>query len=193
MSCQQDRLRCLLPWYVAGTLETHERQQVERHLQACEACAQEYRALVQLRSALKDLESSFPPPPPEVLHRTWTRIVRHEASRSGTRLLARASSAVLGLAAAVLVVLVGLTSRPPTFTTLGTARQQPGSAVQVVFHPWATEAEIRSLLHGVGATIDDGPRPSGLYRLRVAAGRDPHRVVEALRQHRLVVFAEVEP
>ncbi|MDR7400117.1 MAG: zf-HC2 domain-containing protein [Armatimonadota bacterium] len=193
MKDDHDRLRSLLPWLAAGTLDVGERLELEEHVRTCPSCAEEYRELLVLRSVLADVQSSFPPPPPEVLHRTWTRIVRHEASRTRTGLLRKAASSVLGLAAAVLVVLAWVHSRPSAFITLGSAPQHRERTVQVVFRPQATESEIRSLLHRVGATIDEGPRPSGLYRLRVLGGHDPEQVAELLRKHSLVVFAEVEP
>ena len=44
------RTQELLPWFLNGTLEGEEAQQVEQHLQECPACQSELECLIVLRS-----------------------------------------------------------------------------------------------------------------------------------------------
>jgi len=185
-----DRLKRLLPWYAAGTLEEAEASGVEEHLAVCPRFRREIQSCLRLRTSLQGLSRSLPPPPPEVLARTWTRILRHEReqARSG---FARLAGLFAASAAALAVAVAGLS--PGSFVTLGIARRESSPVLQVVFHPGTTEAEIRALLHGIGGTIEEGPRASGLYRIRLRGDVDPERVVERLRRDRAVLFAELEP
>ncbi|MDR7416105.1 MAG: zf-HC2 domain-containing protein [Armatimonadota bacterium] len=192
MTTDHERLRRLLPWYAAGTLEGAEAAAVEEHLAGCPRCRHEMQSCLQLRRSLQNLSSSLPPPPPEVLSRTWTRILRHERER-GRPGFARYAGLIAALAAAWVVAVAGVVPHPGPFVTLGVARRESSPVLQVVFHPGTTEAEIRALLQEIGGTIEEGPRASGLYRIRLSRDTDPDRAVERLRRDRAVLFAELEP
>ena len=183
------RFELLLPWYVCGHLGVEETEELRGHLRTCSICAREYQRLLRLREAFADLRTATPPPPPAVLDRVWSKLLRHEreqAARSGwLARVALASAALLSAAA------VGIVLRSAPYHTLGASPHSEVGIVQVVFDPHATEEQIRSLLQEVGATITAGPRPSGLYEIRVRPGTDPSAVVKRLRKDRLVRFVEL--
>ncbi|MFN3286736.1 MAG: anti-sigma factor family protein [bacterium] len=193
MNSDHRRARELLPWYVAGTLEGEELDLVRSHVHTCPSCAREHRALVELCGALKASLTALPGPPPEVLHRTWIRVLRAEQQRARRSLRGKVAGAVAGLVAAAAVAAFGGAFRAVPFSTLAAGRADSRPVLQVVFNPRAAEADIRSLLHRVGATIVEGPGGSGVYRLRLEGGADPADAVRRLRASELVLFAEVEP
>jgi len=183
------RYELLLPWYAGGLVGPEETEELRKHLRTCSSCACEYQRLLRLRDAFADLRSAMPPPPPAVLDRVWSRLLRHEREQAGrSGWIARAALASAAVLAAATVG-IGLHSTP--YKTLGRSVQEEG-LVQIVFDPNATEGEIRSLLQEVGATIAAGPHTSGLYRIRVRWGTDPSAAVERLRRHPRVRFVEVE-
>jgi anti-sigma-K factor RskA len=87
---EHERLHADLPAYALGALPAGEAEELERHLDACEACRQELRWL---RPAVELLPESIPQvdPPPDLRERLMAE-VRADASRAaaaqpeGTRL-----------------------------------------------------------------------------------------------------------
>jgi anti-sigma factor RsiW len=71
---------------------------------------------------------------------------------------------------------------------------QAGSHVLVRFTSSATASEITQFLDANKASVVDGPKPGGLYRLRVAAdGKDEFaRIVASMRGSKLVGFVGPE-
>ncbi len=191
MAGEHERYELLLPWYAAGRLEGREAEELSEHLKGCARCAQEVRALLRVRNALGELESELPGPSAGTLDRLLARVLRHEQQLSRAR--QRVPWLVAVLCAAVAAVAVAVPRPAAQFATLGAAREHRGPTLQVVFDPNATEAQIRSLLLSVGGVIEEGPRPSGLYRVRLGAGADPQRAVVRLRADRRVWFVEREP
>lgn len=111
MNCQE--VQDLLHGYVDGELEVVKSLEIERHLQACQACGQAYGRQRALRSALQN--SALYYPPPVALEKRVRAAVRH-AARGGARLpmwpwrwLGVAAS--LAVAAVMLWQLVPLASR----------------------------------------------------------------------------------
>jgi anti-sigma factor RsiW len=184
----------LLPWYVAGSLSEPERSAVAEHVRSCEACRREEAWLRGVADAVRSTPS--PSPAPELGARVLATVVARQAAGPWWRRLwtVREARAVLAVAlveaAALAALLVAWTPRVSPFRTLGTS--QPAH-VQVVFHPEATEAQMRSLLRRYGATVVAGPGAGGVYRLRLPEGVDPRQVADQLRRHGAVRFAEPEP
>ncbi|MDR5709701.1 MAG: zf-HC2 domain-containing protein [Armatimonadota bacterium] len=192
MTTGHERLRQLLPWYAAETLGEEEAAEVREHLLHCPRCARELQSLVRLRTALRELSSSLPAPPLEVRDHTWTRILRHEREEK-PRGFARFTGPLVALAAAMALVVSGIALRSDPFVTLGIAHREPSPVLQVVFHPQTPEVEIRRLLHEIGGTIEEGPRASGLYRIRLRRDANAEQALGQLRRSRAVLFAEREP
>ncbi len=191
MAGEHERYELLLPWYAVGRLNGREAEELSEHLRRCSRCAQDYRALLRVRNALVELESDSPGPPARTLDRVLTRVLRHEQQVSRAR--QRVPWLVAALCAALAAVAVAVPRPVVQFATLGAAQEPRGPTLQVVFDPAATEAQIRTLLLSVGGVIVEGPRPSGLYRVRLRGGVAADSVVVRLRGDPRVRFVEREP
>ena len=75
----------LLPWYVNGTVEEHERHQIAAHLQSCADCTQEVETLTLLQADWVDLGDQGPAPSPDLLASAHQHIARYEQEQSPTR------------------------------------------------------------------------------------------------------------
>jgi len=75
-------LQELLPWYVNGTLESSEREAVERHLQTCAACRRELEELRGLQAAVAAAPEERNIEVEAALRRTLARIEAHKAGKS---------------------------------------------------------------------------------------------------------------
>lgn len=185
-----DEARRLLPWLANGTLETDEREWVERHLESCAQCRDELRESLELRAAVLasphdagDVDAGW--------HRVRSRIAGQRGSaaapratagsrrRSMPRWLGWTLAAQLLQLAAFAGVLWWSQPRPAAYHTLGSAASPAGNLL-VVFDPATSEAQLRRLLHSSGARIVDGPTDAGAYVLAVPAVR-ANGVRDALR------------
>ncbi|TDR90449.1 hypothetical protein [Enterovirga rhinocerotis] len=110
------------------------------------------------------------------------------------------SLALAGTAAALVIALqagiIGtmITSGPGTYGTASgpsEARIEDGTYALVSFTPQATMSRIQAVLGEMGASIADGPRAGGLYRVRIAAkrvsGEERDRLIAKLREAKDVV------
>jgi anti-sigma-K factor RskA len=220
MSTTLDRreIEELLPWYAAGTLDADEAQQVAAAL-AGDPELRRRLALTreEMGEAVLDAEL-LGTPSPGALDKLMARIEAEPARRPGRamslldiggRLAAWLSPPVLGwatAAAALLVVVQAgiLTTRlvpdaPVQYSTAsGPRATAAGSFALVAFQPDATAQAIAKLLEAKKASIVDGPRPGGLYKLRIGeagmAKTDADKAIAALRAEtgtvRLVLPAE---
>lgn len=210
-----DPVEALLPWYAAGTLDRAETAQVEAALARDPALRHQLAlAREEMDEAVADAEA-MGAPHPRALEQLFTRIAAEPRRTSRWRLLDlgalfdRFSSRSLGwaLAAAALLVAVqaGLLLRPmggmggmggtggaayrTASAELGPARE--GTTLLVAFQPGATASTIAAALQDAGATIVDGPRAGGLYRLRIGpANLDRSAadgIADRLRANRAVV------
>jgi hypothetical protein len=126
----------------------------------------------------------------DIAHRQASLIgPRDFVGRIGTFLLGLSPRTLAWSAAAALVLLVAqgalLTSsfvRDSLFETAidGTARPQSGTFAIVRFNPSATAADIGKFLRTHEASVVDGPKADGLYRLRVSQSPLPRDAIEKL-------------
>lgn len=220
MSTTLDRreIEELLPWYAAGTLDADEAQQVAAAL-AGDPELRRRLALTreEMGEAVLDAEL-LGTPSPGALDKLMARIDAEPARRParamslldiGGRLAAWLSPPVLGWATAAAALLVvaqaGLIttrlvpSAPTQYSTAsGPQATAAGSFALVAFQPNATAEAIAKLLESRKASIVDGPRPGGFYRLRIGeagmAKADADKAIAALRAEtgtvRLVLPAE---
>lgn len=188
----QGDLEDLLPWHAAGTLDAHEAAEVERAL-ACDPELARRFALV--REELTEtilLNESLGAPSARAMETLFRaidqdrRVVRRAAFTPslGARIAEFFSPRTLAwtaAAAAVIVVLqAGVITRMAmqqrdggTFETASapvTRGLSIGSYALVRFAPQASMADVNKFLDDRGAAIVDGPKPGGLYRVRVAEG-----------------------
>lgn len=209
-----------LPWYVNGTLEAEELDQVERHVADCVACRAELDSLHELARLIHD--SREPQGSPEAsLKDVLARIEkaqrdeagRAEEPRPGRRGRVRPGpwrrtprwmrAALLGQAAAILL-LVSLFALPPERRTRGDYRTHSADApvatdartrINLVFEPDTTEARLRELVSSIGGEIIAGPTARGVYTVAAPVGEsgDPsqERLLELLRAQPEIGFAEL--
>ena len=64
----------LLPAYVSRTLNPEEHQQVDQHLQSCQACQQELQEVKTMQTALKSAIQKRPGPSPAAFAKVMSRI-----------------------------------------------------------------------------------------------------------------------
>ena len=178
MSSPDDHPLDLLPFHVNGTLDAAERQRVVAHLAACEACREELALLEALKAGVRAADAGSPP-----LEMGWQRLAR-DMRADGRRRSGR-GWLKLALAASLLVVVVqtGLLVQrhgaEPGYRPAGVT--ETGVVLQVRFRPQASEAEMRALLQSIGGRIVDGPGALGIYRVRLAEGRDAAAVLKQLQ------------
>lgn len=185
----------LLPWLVNGTLDSSERERVERHVRGCVTCRTELVEQRALASLVRDR-----PVVPLSAERDFERLRRTldgSPSRGmrGLRTAAwavAASIAVVAIAASVAPLVVGTREPVEPYRTLTRDEAAP-MLVDVVFVD-ISDDELRDLIETLGAEIVAGPSPRvGRYTLRLVDDRatdaDLDDLVRRLRDDRRVRFA----
>jgi hypothetical protein len=192
----QGDLEDLLPWHAAGTLDANEAAEVERAL-ACDPELARRFALV--RDELTEtilLNESLGAPSARAMETLFRaidqdrRVVRRAAStpslaaRIAEFFSPRAMAWTAAAAAVIVVLQAGVIthmalqqrdggSETPSFETASapvTRGLSIGSYALVRFAPQASMADVNKFLDDRGAAIVDGPKPGGLYRVRIAQG-----------------------
>jgi hypothetical protein len=213
----------LLPWHAAGTLSRRDAQRVEEALANDQELVRRFELV---REELDDtirLNESLGAPSSRAMEKLFAAIdaegapARSYSSISiGTRIseffasLTPRTLAWSAAAAAVAIVmqagiltglLVNERAGPGTFSTASyqkrVAAVVPAPEAVIRFAPQATAADVTRFLQTYNATVIDGPRAGGLYRIRIASGdgqapADVGEVVKKMQADRAVVgFAAV--
>jgi anti-sigma-K factor RskA len=219
MTNEQDiaptEIEALLPWYAAGTLRRRDRQRVEAALRDNPDLARQAELAREELAETISCNESIDVPTARVMDRLMagideeTRASRKPASprvmagRFATfvagftpRTLAIAASVACLAIALQASVLVSLLTRPAAeqSVALNDTVRSRGTYAMVRFAREASAAEITRFLESNQATLVDGPRPGGVYRVRIAvtklAREEFTRVVSHMRQDRVVASAE---
>lgn len=184
------RIEALLPWYAAGTLSPEERSEVEAALASdpmlraqLERVEEERRETIASAEAMPlpssrmadrlfaEIARSTPAPKPSWSDRVFGPVGAWLATLSGPQLGLGAAAAALALLVVGGVVGNEIATRGVTEgyqTASGEGAVNPtGAFLLVAFEPAAKAADIETLITALGATIVDGPRAGGLYRLRI--------------------------
>jgi hypothetical protein len=187
----------LLPWMLAGTLDSAELAQIQSHLQTCPQCQAELEWQRKLRAAAPPPDAAFdadrafakllPRLGPQesrigVLAR-WREAV--SANGAWLRWTALAQLAVIGVLA---VMLARPDSNAGTYRALGEAQRAAGDAV-LVFKPDTTEREIRRILQASGARVVDGPTATSAYVIVLPEAQAPAALAR-LRTEPAITLAE---
>lgn len=190
----------LLPWYVNGRLEGHDRELVEAHLQQCAECRADLSGERDLRSHLVELT-------PDDEHRWDTLHARLEppSRTSGRRTerrrwaIVRAWAAeprtlrrIVGVQAAALLALAALAFPSPQqarYRVLGDPPAANAGNAIIIFRPDVREAAMRGLLEANGVQLVGGPTAADAYVLAVPAAGRMDRLA-SLRRNPAVVLAE---
>jgi hypothetical protein len=188
----QGDLEELLPWHAAGTLDASEAAEVERALAADPELARRFALVREELTETILLNESLGAPSARAMEKLFRaidqdrRVVRRAAASPGlgARIADFFSPRVMAWTAAAAVVIVvlqaGVITRMAlqeqdggTFKTASapvTRGLSIGSYALVRFAPGASMADVNKFLDDRNAAIVDGPKPGGLYRVRVAEG-----------------------
>ena len=164
----------LLPWFVNGTLDAAEREQVAAHMAHCTRCQADAASQAELRAVAVDAA------PGGSVERDWavlrSRIDAMSAAPGRTVSTTRpwwkqGLQVAVALQALVMLVLavalVGVPSRIEPYRALGVAPAAAEANALAVFRSNATEHEMREALDTAGARIVDGPTVTHAYLLRL--------------------------
>ena len=189
----REDVEMLLPWYVNGTLDRQDAARVEAYLD------QHPDLDVQLVAAREDMDQSIRAneaivgPSAMAFERLMERVeaeapMRHRAAAAGRGVMASVDEFLKALspgrlgwaamaAAAVIMVQAGVvgsmllnqTSGEKTYQTASGGKALEGTFVLVKFQETAPMAQVSSYLEQHDAEIVGGPKPGGLFRVRISA------------------------
>lgn len=205
----------LLPWYAAGTLRRRERLRVEDALRGDADLARQADLVREELAETIYLNESLGVPSARAMDRLMAAIdddtvarKRASARAVGTRFggfIASFSPRTLAIAASFAVVaialqaflLVGVLTNKPAGTvetaSVNIEQHGHGAFAMVRFAREASAAEITRFLEDYQATLVDGPKSGGVYRVRIAvkslAKEELARIVSRMRQERVVESA----
>jgi hypothetical protein len=206
----------MLPWHAAGTLSREEAEAVEEALARDPELARRFELVREELSETIHLNESLGAPSARAMDRVLAAIAaegRVQRVRPGVSLTRRFTGffemlspravAWAGAAAALVIVvqaglIAGLTVGDRSGASLEMASYEepagaaaPATFALVRFVPQASAADIARVLEAHRVAIVDGPKPGGLYRVRIADRVLPDdevgRVLGALQAESVVV------
>jgi anti-sigma-K factor RskA len=208
-------IETLLPWYAAGTLRRRDRQRVEDALRYDPALAHHADLVREELAETISFNESLGVPSARCMDRLMAAIDAETTAarkRSSARAVAGQFAAIiagfsprtLAFAASFAVaaialqafLLVSMATKPQT--PFETASLNPtvtghGTFAMVRFAREASAGEITRFLDEYQASLVDGPKPGGFYRVRITmktlAKEELARVVSRMRQERIVESA----
>ena len=190
----------LLPWYVNGTLEGAEREQVRRELRSSLTCRLEYERLCRMQTLMQG-DDAEQVAADRSFERLMARIQSDAPARAAaTARLPRWTSFAQAAAVVALVgsgawwLSQGETTAPGTFTTLTSeapASQAP--QLRLVFAASVSESERQALLAKEGLTLVAPPTAEGIYTLALPEHTDARALAERLRADPRVAFVTTPP
>ena len=193
---QADRL---LPWWVNGTLEDEEREQVAHHLAECVQCQREVQWLRTLQAEVTS-ETTASTDTPRAMQRLRRRMRSAKAPSAPSpatprRGWGRRDRWLAWVVAAQAVIVVGLGGvvmhnhqAVGQYRTLSSPDSR-GALLVVTFDPQMTESQMRELVRSNETRIVGGPTEAGAYLLSVSPDR-ANRVRDNLRAAHGVTLAE---
>jgi anti-sigma-K factor RskA len=208
-------IETLLPWYAAGTLRRRDRQRVEDALRYDPALAHHADLVREELAETISFNESLGVPSARCMDRLMAAIDAETTAarkRSSARAVAGQFAAIiagfsprtLAVAASFAVaaialqafLLVSMATKPQiTFETAGlnTTASGHGTFAMVRFAREASAGEITRFLEEYQATLVDGPKPGGFYRVRITmkslAKEELAHIVSRMRQERIVESA----
>jgi anti-sigma-K factor RskA len=189
---EKNDIEALLPWHAAGTLDTDDAARVEAALARDPELARRFALVREELGETVRLNEALGAPSPKSFERLMARIESEPAAKRagqgaltiGRRLdalfarfspralaWAAAAAAVLILVQAGLLAALFVSGQGHIYRTAAVERAgAPGSYALVGFSPQASAADITKFLESHKASIVDGPRAGGLYRVRIGEG-----------------------
>jgi len=190
---EREDLETLLPWHAAGTLSRRDSERVEQALAHDPELARRYELVREELAETIHLNETLGAPSARTAQRLFeaidaeTAVARPKSSFDFSGWLAGLleplsprtlawSAAAAGLAIVLQAgLLVGMFvhERGATYVTASSDKQatvsDPGSFALVRFNPDASFADITKFFDVYKASLVEGPRAGGVYRIRVAA------------------------
>ncbi|HEV2955244.1 MAG TPA: hypothetical protein VGX95_03925 [Xanthobacteraceae bacterium] len=200
-------IEALLPWHAAGTLSRRDAQRVEAALKEDRDLARQFELVREELGETIHLNETLGAPSARAMERLLAGIEAEGAKGRKRRSFSLAAfigerlnlfsprtlawSAVT--AALAIVLQAGLLANlyinepgseaPAAYRTASAPTRSLGSAgtyALIGFAPQATAADVTKFLDAHKATIVDGPKPGGLYRIRVSATALPKNDLAAI-------------
>jgi anti-sigma-K factor RskA len=191
---EREEIEQLLPWHAAGTLSRRDAQRVEQALQNDADLARQYtlvreefsetihlnetlgapssRAMERLLAGIEAERGPQRQPRASVAFSTWLAERLVALSPRKLAYVATAAVVLIAIQAGVLGGLYVADRSGGASFGLVTKSDPTGSFAQVGFNPQATAEEITKFLEANKVAVVDGPRPNGLYRVRIAVPKD---------------------
>ncbi|MCX4192333.1 anti-sigma factor family protein [Methylophaga sp. OBS1] len=188
-SLSREEVELLLPFYLNGTLDESEKQQVEQAFENHPALEEELNFLRELKTEVQAMPMANNSPGEMGLKRLQRQLAAKPMTdaqvSSRWRWAAVAASFLLVVQTSVMI----LTPGPAGYQQAG--EQQTSPLIQVSFKPETTEAEIRQLLLQYQLSIVEGPSALGFYKLSVMD--DARVTAEQLQQQPIIDFVQLNP
>jgi anti-sigma factor RsiW len=203
---EREEIEALLPWHAAGTLSRRDAQRVEAALEEDRDLARQFELVREELSETIHLNETLGAPSARAMEKLFAGIEAEGATRRrrrsfdlaafiGERLtLFSPRTLAWSATAAVLAIvlqaglLAGLylgegSESPGTFRTASAPTRSfapAGSYALIGFTPQASAADVTKFLEAHKAAIVDGPKPGGLYRIRIAQAALPKNDLAAI-------------
>lgn len=197
---ERDEFDLLAPWKTTERLDEDEAEIFDRLLADDPDLARRLDAAREEREATVDLNEALPTLSRAAMDKLFDRIETHEAERVGSPYGAlhwilskltglQPTTLALGAAAAALVIALqaGLLTQNyvaggrGAYQTAsdGTSIDDPGTTALVTFQPTATAEQIAAALRNAHAEIVAGPKPGGVFVVRLSDARLSSEQLEA--------------
>jgi len=184
-------LIALLPWYAAGTLDAKDAARIEAALAEDPALRASLARVQEERSADIERNEALDSAPgaldrlmsriegsaqPEAnfagrLRSVWAGLSAALSARPGVLALAGVAAALVIVAeSGALIALIGQGQQgtgPYVVASVEPSQPADRAVLVLAFAPKASVADVSALLLAAGATIIEGPKPGGLYRISV--------------------------
>jgi hypothetical protein len=210
----RQEIEALLPWYAAGTLRRRERQRIDEAIKSDPELARHAALVREEMAETIRLNEMLGAPSARAMDKLTAAIDVEVTGRRGIasplvlasrlagfiaglspRTLAIATSvAVLAIALQGFLLLGVLTKPAGVYQTaaVGDGEHRRGAFALVRFVHQASAAEITRFLEHYQATLVDGPKAGGLYRMKVAmsaiAKEELARIVARMQREHVVEF-----
>ena len=188
-AAEREEIEMLLPWYVSGRLDAGDRARVESYL-ARDAGLRHQLDLIRAErqetiganealptasaGALDRMMASLPQRRPSLAQRFASSTIYQTVADffaaptvRGVRFAAVAAALLLLVQGAVITTLLVRGEGGGTYQTASGQSDDKGVSALVVFTEDARLPAISRLLADLDATIVDGPKPGGVYKVRI--------------------------
>jgi hypothetical protein len=195
---ERESIEAMLPWYARGQLGADDERKVEAYLADHPEIADQLALIEEERGETTLLNEARGVPSPGALDRLMDSIEAHEAANPSLASTKKAvwgwASRLVGApvparlqwvvaAAAILIIAQGVSlgvllisgspQEPGYETASGPARSVShdvvgGTYALVQFADEAKAADINGLLTEMGFTVVEGPKPGGVYKIRIS-------------------------